>query len=201
MTAWPSPSEVLSAAAEALARVAASIDVAALDRAAHDLARAERIVVTGIGKSGIVAAKVAGTLNSLRVPASHLAPLDAVHGDLGGLGGRDALMVLSWSGESGLLTGIVEEATRAGCGTVAVTRACTPLAAACRFLVPLPETPEAAPHGAPVVRSLVQLAVADALALAIARCRGGCAAEDFVRSHPAGALGRAALPSNAPMEA
>ena len=187
----PPPAEGRAAPAAGLAGLAAGLDTDALEAAAEAMARRRRILAAGIGKSGLVAAKLAGTLNSLGVAAGTLAPLDAMHGDLGGVGAGDAVLLVSWSGEGGLLAPLAGAVRRQGALAVALA-AGGGLAEHADLAVRLPPLPEAGPHGVPVVRTLALMAAADALALAIVRRRGGCTREAFALAHPAGALGRAA---------
>jgi arabinose-5-phosphate isomerase len=149
-----------------------------------------RVVVSGLGKSGHVARKIAATLASTGTPAFFLHPAEAGHGDLGTVGPHDTALVLSWSGETLELRALVEYARRFGNSLIAVTAMPeSSLARQADIVLALPEAMEACPHGlAPTTSTLMQLALGDALAIALLEARG-FTAEDFHRFHPGGKLG------------
>jgi arabinose-5-phosphate isomerase len=149
-----------------------------------------RVVVSGLGKSGHVARKIAATLASTGTPAFFLHPAEAGHGDLGSVGRHDVALVLSWSGETLELRPLVEYARRFGNKLIAVTAMPeSSLARQADIVLALPEATEACPHGlAPTTSTLMQLALGDALAIALLEARG-FTAEDFHRFHPGGKLG------------
>ena len=149
-----------------------------------------RVVVSGLGKSGHVARKIAATFASTGTPAFFLHPAEAGHGDLGSVGPHDVALVLSWSGETLELRALVEYARRFGNKLVAVTAMPeSSLARQADIVLALPEAAEACPHGlAPTTSTLMQLALGDALAVALLEARG-FTAEDFHRFHPGGKLG------------
>lgn len=149
-----------------------------------------RVVVSGIGKSGHVARKIAATLASTGTPALFVHPAEASHGDLGMIVSGDAVLALSNSGESPELADLVAHARRFGIPLVGVTtRAESALAEAADVVLLLPAAPEACPMGmAPTTSTTMQLALGDALAVALLTRRGFTAA-DFVQFHPAGRLG------------
>jgi len=143
-----------------------------------------------MGKSGHVARKIAATLASTGTPAQFVHPAEASHGDLGMLVPGDAVLALSNSGETAELADLIEHASRFGLPLVAITgRAASALAAAADVVLLLPAAPEACPHGlAPTTSTTMQLALGDALAVALLRRRGFGPA-DFHRIHPGGRLG------------
>jgi arabinose-5-phosphate isomerase len=153
-----------------------------------------RVIVSGIGKSGIVGRKVAATLTSTGTPATFLHPVEALHGDLGVVGRDDVAVLLSKSGESEELHGLVEYLGRMGVRLVAMTgRADSSLARHADVVLDCSVEEEACPHDlAPTCSTTAALAMGDALAVALL-LRRGFGREDFARLHPGGALGRKLL--------
>ncbi len=149
-----------------------------------------RVVVTGLGKSGHVARKVAATLASTGTPAFFVHPSEASHGDLGMITGDDVILAMSWSGETAELRGIVEYSRRFHIPLMAMTAtADSSLARESEIVLLLPQADEACPHGlAPTTSTLMQLALGDALAIALLESRG-FTAESFHAFHPGGKLG------------
>ncbi|MBE7183914.1 MAG: KpsF/GutQ family sugar-phosphate isomerase [Methylobacterium mesophilicum] len=151
-----------------------------------------RLVVTGVGKSGHIGSKIAATLASTGTPAFFVHPADANHGDLGMIARGDAVMALSWSGESAELKGMVSYARRFSIPLIAITAGETStLAREASVALILPRVTEACPHGlAPTTSTLLQLALGDALAVALLEARG-FTPEHFRTFHPGGSLGAA----------
>jgi arabinose-5-phosphate isomerase len=152
---------------------------------------AGRVVVTGMGKSGHVGRKIAATLASTGTPAFFVHPGEASHGDLGMITPRqDVIMALSWSGETAELKDLIDYSRRFGIGLIAITANIdSTLARAADVVLTLPQAREACPHNlAPTTSSLMQLALGDALAIALLESRGFTAI-DFGKLHPAGRLG------------
>lgn len=149
-----------------------------------------RVVVSGMGKSGHVARKVAATLASTGTPALYVHPGEASHGDLGMIVAGDAVLALSNSGETAELADLVQHTRRFGLPLIAVTsHAASTLAKAADVALVLPGTPEACPMGlAPTTSTTMQLGLGDALAVALLK-RRGFTASDFLRIHPGGRLG------------
>jgi arabinose-5-phosphate isomerase len=149
-----------------------------------------RVVVSGMGKSGHVARKIAATLASTGTPALFVHPAEASHGDLGMIVPGDAVLALSNSGETAELADLIAHATRFGLPLVAITgRAGSTLAKAATAALLLPAAREACPMGlAPTTSTTMQLALGDALAVALITRRGFGAA-DFRTFHPGGRLG------------
>jgi len=149
-----------------------------------------RVIVTGVGKSGHIARKVASTLASTGTPAFFVHPAEASHGDLGMVTGDDVIVVLSWSGESAELRSMVEYSRRFRISLIAITAAAnSALARKSDIVLLTPRADEACPHGlAPTTSTLMQLAIGDALAIALLE-RRGFTAEDFHALHPGGRLG------------
>jgi arabinose-5-phosphate isomerase len=160
--------------------------------AAIDLIRGAkgRIIVTGMGKSGHIGRKIAATFASTGTPAFFVHPGDASHGDLGMIAPNDVLMALSWSGETTELKDLIDYSRRFRIGLIAVTAfANTTLGRAADVVLTLPQAREACPHNlAPTTSSLMQLALGDALAIALLESRGFTAL-DFSVLHPGGQLG------------
>ncbi|MFO1185360.1 MAG: KpsF/GutQ family sugar-phosphate isomerase [Bauldia sp.] len=168
---------------------------AALTRAVEMIASSGgRVVVTGVGKSGHIARKIAATLASTGTLAFFIHAAEAGHGDLGMVSSHDVLLALSWSGESAELRTIVEYARRFGVRMIAITSsAASALGRAADVVLELPQAQEACPHGlAPTTSTVMQLALGDALAVALLEGRGFSAA-DFRAFHPGGKLGASLL--------
>jgi arabinose-5-phosphate isomerase len=149
-----------------------------------------RVIVTGIGKSGHVGQKIAATLASTGTPAFFVHPTEASHGDLGMITRGDVVLALSWSGETAELKGIITYASRFAVPLVAVTsNPDSTLAKAARAVLALPRAKEACPHGlAPTTSTTMQVALGDALAIALLESKGFTAL-DFKVFHPGGSLG------------
>jgi arabinose-5-phosphate isomerase len=151
-----------------------------------------RVVVSGMGKSGHVGRKIASTLSSTGTPAMFVHPAEASHGDLGMITQNDVILALSWSGETVELKNLIAYSRRFKIGLIAVTaEATSALGQAADVVLPLPQVREACPHNlAPTTSSLIQLALGDALAIALLDSRGFTAL-DFRDLHPGGRLGAA----------
>ena len=162
--------------------------------AAVDMIRTARgrVVVSGMGKSGHVGHKIAATLSSTGTPAFFVHPAEASHGDLGMITADDVIMALSWSGETAELKNLIDYSRRFRIGLIAVTSdANSTLGQAADVVLVLPQAREACPHNlAPTTSSLMQLALGDALAIALLESRGFTAL-DFRALHPGGRLGAA----------
>lgn len=160
--------------------------------AAVDLIRAVegRVIVTGMGKSGHVGAKIASTLASTGTPALFVHPAEASHGDLGMITKSDVILALSWSGETAELKNLTDYSRRYRIGLIAMTASPeSTLAKTADVVLALPNAREACPHNlAPTTSSLMQLALGDALAIALLESRGFTAL-DFGLLHPGGKLG------------
>jgi len=151
-----------------------------------------RVIVTGMGKSGHVARKIAATLASTGTPAFFVHAADASHGDLGMITSDDVMLALSWSGETEELKDLINYSRRFRIALIAVTvNAESTLGKAADVVLALPAAREACPHNlAPTTSSLMQLALGDALAIALLESRGFTAL-DFGIFHPRGKLGAA----------
>lgn len=185
---------VLALEAEALTRLCDSLDErfsAAVDLLANTKGR---IVVSGMGKSGHIATKIAATMASTGAPAMFVHPAEASHGDLGMITAEDALILLSNSGETAELADLTQFAKRRQIPLVAlVGRAKSTLGDAATVALIMPDAPEACPLGlAPTTSTTMMLALGDALAVALLE-RRGFTAEDFQAYHPGGKLGRRLL--------
>jgi len=186
---------VLSVEAEALGRLAEGLDDGAFAKAVEVCGRLEgRIVCTGVGKSGHVARKIAATLASTGQPALFIHATEASHGDLGMIGPADAVLALSKSGETRELADVVAYAKRFGITLLAITEAPdSALGRAADILLTLPKAPEAAEAvDAPTTSTTLQIALGDALAVALLEQRG-FTPKDFRVFHPGGKLGAALL--------
>lgn len=159
-----------------------------------------RIHVTGIGKSGHIARKIAATLTSTGTPAHFLHPTEASHGDLGILGLEDILLALSWSGDTPDLVPLTDFARASSIPILAITaHPRSLLALAATILLDLPPAPEACPDNlAPTTSTTMQLALGDAFALAILEARAhppGQYPIAFRALHPGGRLGARLTPA------
>jgi arabinose-5-phosphate isomerase len=192
------PSDFVRIEATALEELARRLDgpmLSAFHQAVDLLLEAtearNRIILTGIGKSGIIATKIAATLRSTGTPAHFLHPTDAVHGDLGMLSDGDTVIALSASGETEELLHLLPVLKRLAdklitfCGCLTST-----LAQASDLVLDTSVSTEACPNNlAPTASTTVMLALGDALALEVSR-RRGWKAEDFAELHPGGRLGK-----------
>jgi arabinose-5-phosphate isomerase len=160
--------------------------------AAIDLIRASqgRVIVTGMGKSGHVGRKIAATFASTGTPALFVHPGEASHGDLGMIANNDVILALSWSGETAELKNLTDYSRRFRIGLIAITaNADSTLAKTADVVLAMPQAREACPHNlAPTTSSLMQLAIGDALAIALLESHG-FTATDFGLLHPGGKLG------------
>lgn len=149
-----------------------------------------RVVISGMGKSGHIGQKIAATLASTGTPAFFVHPGEASHGDLGMITPQDAIIALSWSGETAELTSLLNYSRRFSVPLIAFTsKKSSTLARTADIPLVLPRAEEACPHGlAPTTSSLMQLALGDALAVALLEARG-FSATDFKVFHPGGQLG------------
>ncbi len=175
----------------ALARLAESVTGDFAEATALLAATRGRIVLSGMGKSGHIANKIAATFASTGAPALFVHPAEASHGDLGMITGADTLLMLSNSGETPELADLVNYAKRFSIPLVAIVgRAPSTLADAAGIALVLPDEPEAGTLGlAPTTSTIMMLALGDALAVALLE-RKGLTAEDFKLYHPGGKLGR-----------
>jgi arabinose-5-phosphate isomerase len=179
---------------EALAEVEARIG-ASFVRAVEIIAASRgRVIVTGVGKSGLISRKIAATLTSTGTPATFLHPVEGMHGDLGIVGENDVVILISKSGESDELLPLIEHLKRFGVHTIAITgNDASTMARACDVSLDAWVPEEACPHDlAPTTSTTAALALGDALAVALLEEKG-FRREDFARIHPGGSLGRKLL--------
>lgn len=186
--------EVLTLEADAVRQLAHTLDDAFTHAVELLLACEGRVVVSGIGKSGHIARKLAATLASTGTPAFFVHPAEASHGDLGMITAQDVFIALSNSGETDELLRIMPLVKRMGTRLIALTgRPASSLAQLADVHLPVVVSKEACPLNlAPTASTTAALALGDALAVAVLDARG-FSAEDFARSHPGGALGRRLL--------
>ena len=188
--------ETLDIEGDAIRKLAARLDRDdSVPRAvALMLACKGRVVVSGIGKSGHIARKIAATLASTGTPALFLHPAEAAHGDLGMVTKGDVLIAISYSGESSELAVVIPAVKRMGVPIIAMTgKPGSRLAQTADVHLDVAVDKEACPMNlAPTTSTTVTLALGDALAVALLELRG-FKSDDFARSHPGGALGRRLL--------
>ena len=153
------------------------------------LAATGRVVVGGMGKSGLIGRKIAATLASTGTPAFFIHPAEASHGDLGMITPNDVMLLLSWSGETSELSDVVTYCRRFGVPVIAITAApASTLAVQCDHVLVLPDVAEACPHQlAPTSSTAMQLALGDALAVTLTKLRD-FSPDDFRVFHPKGQL-------------
>ena len=185
---------VLEIEADAVRGLIARIDQKFLDAVELIEQRKGRVVVSGMGKSGHIARKIASTLASTGTPAYFVHPAEASHGDLGMVGRGDVFIAISYSGASDELLQIVPLIKRCGAKLISITgKASSALAKDADVHLDAAVAQEACPHNlAPTASTTAALALGDALAVALLDKRG-FSADDFARSHPRGALPRQAL--------
>ena len=149
-----------------------------------------RVILTGVGKSGHIGTKIAATFASTGTPAFFVHPAEANHGDLGMIARDDIILAMSWSGEAAELKGIITYSRRFSIPLIALTSgADSALAREADIVLLMPKEQEACPHGlAPTTSTMMQLALGDALAVALLEARGFTAG-DFRTYHPGGKLG------------
>jgi arabinose-5-phosphate isomerase len=185
---------VLVLESDAIQQVARGLGAGFAQAIALLAAASGRLIVSGVGKSGLIARKIAATFTSTGTPATFLHPVDSLHGDLGIVGRDDVAILLSKSGESDELFGLVEQLKRLGVPIVAVTGAPeSALARAATVVLDAGRAEEACPETlAPTTSTTVALALGDALAVTLLEVKG-FRREDFVALHPGGALSRKLL--------
>ena len=154
------------------------------------LAASGRVIISGMGKSGHVGRKIAATMASTGTPAHFVHPGEASHGDLGMIQPDDVILAMSWSGESSELADIIAYARHNDVKLIGITsRADSSLGVGAHICLCLPKAKEACPNGlAPTTSTTMQLALGDALAVALLESRG-FTSQDFRRYHPGGKLG------------
>lgn len=186
--------EVLGTEAEGIRAVAGRLGEGFVEAVRRMEACRGRVVVTGVGKSGVVARKVASTLASTGTPALFLHPVEGAHGDLGMLVRGDLLVAISRSGESEEIARLLPAIARLGIPVLALTGAPgSTLARHAEVVLDAGVPEEACPLDlAPTASSTAAMALGDALAMALLAVRG-FGAEDFAHLHPAGSLGRRLL--------
>jgi len=186
--------ETLDIEAEALMGLKSRLDARFSQAVQMMLDVQGRVVVTGMGKSGHIGSKIAATLASTGTPAMFVHPGEASHGDLGMIKAIDVVLAISNSGESDELVSILPVLKRLGVPLIAMTGGLTSaLALHADVVLDSSVSKEACPLNlAPTASTTAQLALGDALAVALLDARG-FKAEDFARSHPGGSLGRRLL--------
>jgi arabinose-5-phosphate isomerase len=185
---------VMQGEARAIAAVAARLGEPLLQAVQLILDHAGKVVVSGIGKSGLIGHKIAATLASTGTPAFFLHPAEGIHGDLGMLARRDALLAISNSGETEEVLKLLPFVKRLNIAVIALTgRAQSTLAKNSEVVLDVSVSEEACPMGlAPTASTTATLAMGDALAIALLQKRG-LKEEDFAQFHPGGTIGRRLL--------
>ena len=196
-----SPADLVRIEAAALSALAERLDhtmrepfARVVTLVANSIDERRRIVLLGVGKSGLIAQKIAATLRSTGTPAQFLHPTEAVHGDLGMMAEGDLVLLLSASGETPELVGLLPILKRLHLRLVVLCgNPRSALARAAEHVLDVSVVCEACPHDlAPTASTTVMLALGDALALSVSQ-RRGFAPQDFADLHPGGQLGRRLL--------
>jgi arabinose-5-phosphate isomerase len=190
---------VLTTAAQALEGLADALGgdfsrAIGLMLAATDQSKRGRVIVSGMGKSGHVARKIAATLSSTGTPAYFVHPAEASHGDMGTIARQDVLLLLSWGGETAELSDLITYAKRHRIPIIAIgANPDSTLIKAADVKLVLPRAPEACPMGmAPTTSTTMMLSLGDALAVALME-RKGFSPDQYRDFHPGGSLGRALI--------
>ncbi|MHC4561270.1 MAG: KpsF/GutQ family sugar-phosphate isomerase [Planctomycetota bacterium] len=185
---------VLRAEGEAICSLADRLDESFVAAAQMVFECSGKVILTGIGKAGLVARKISATFASTGTQSIFLHPVEALHGDLGRVSRGDVVIALSHSGATGEMVRLMDHLRARGARLVAITsQAASPLGADADVAVSYGPVEEACPHGlAPTVSTTCMLAVGDALALTVMDMRQ-FNPEDFAAFHPAGSLGRRLL--------
>ncbi|GBC83720.1 Arabinose 5-phosphate isomerase KdsD [bacterium HR11] len=185
---------VLRTEGRAVSRLARTLGPEFAEAVRHLATCRGRVLVSGVGKSGIIGKKLAGTLTSVGIPSLFLHPVEALHGDLGLVTPDDIAVLLSYSGETPELLRLLEWLRRLGIPSIAVTGPRdAALARYSQVVLSVGPLREASPDGVlPTTSTTVMLAVCDALAVAVMQCKGITEAV-LSRLHPAGSIGRKLL--------
>ena len=183
---------VLTTAAQALTSLADSLDSAFAQAVTAMEAAKGRVIVSGMGKSGHIARKIAATFSSTGTPAHFVHPAEASHGDMGAVDKADVVLALSWGGETAELSDLITYAKRHRIPLIGITgNAESSLAKAADVVLVLPKAAEACPMGlAPTTSTTLMLSLGDALAVALME-RKGFTSDQYRDFHPGGSLGRA----------
>ncbi len=186
--------DVVRIEAEALATLSRRLDASFAEAVRLIYASSGRLIVSGIGKSGLIARKIVATMNSTGTPSIYLHPADAIHGDLGMVRSEDVVLLLSKSGNTEELKHILPIFRRIGVKVISILGAIpSPLAEQSDIILDGSVTEEACPHNlAPTASTTVALALGDALAVALLKLRD-FTPEDFALYHPGGILGKRLL--------
>ena len=183
---------VLTTAAQALNSLADSLDSACAQVVTAMEAAKGRVIVSGMGKSGHIARKIAATFSSTGTPAHFVHPAEASHGDMGAVDKSDVVLALSWGGETAELSDLITYAKRHRIPLIGITgNRESSLAKAADVVLVLPKAAEACPMGlAPTTSTTMMLSLGDALAVALME-RKGFTSDQYRDFHPGGSLGRA----------
>jgi len=187
--------EILRAESSAIATLAQTLDESFAEAVETLLACRGSVVVTGMGKAGLVGQKIAASFSSTGTPSHFMHPAEAVHGDLGTVRSDDVILLLSYSGETDEVTRLLPSLREMASGMIAITaKPTSTLAKSTDITLVLGGMSEACPLGlAPSSTTTAMLALGDALALVTSESRG-FTRNHFARFHPAGALGRSLTP-------
>jgi len=186
--------EVIRLEARTIARLEGALGAPFLDAVERILGCRGMVIVAGMGKAGLVGAKISATLASTGTPSIALHPTEAMHGDLGRIRRDDVALLLSNSGETAEVVALVPHLRRIGAAVIAMTgEGDSPLARQADCVLDIGRVDEACPLGlAPTASTSAMLALGDALAMVVLRARG-FSREDYARYHPSGSLGRRLL--------
>lgn len=183
--------EVLDIESEALASAKSRLNAESLEKIIDFIYSSNRLIVLGVGKSGLIGAKIAATLSSTGTPSVFIHPTEAMHGDLGGILKDDAILVISYSGESEELINLMPHLRRLSSGIITMTKhKNSSISLLGDFFIDISVKKEACPlNVAPTSSTTLSLALGDALAVCLMKKRN-FSKEHFASFHPGGSLGR-----------
>ena len=184
-------SEVLEIECDALLQAKSRIDAIEFRKIIDLIYSANRLIVVGVGKSGLIGAKIAATLSSTGTPSIFMHPTEAMHGDLGGILREDAVLAISYSGESEELVALMPHLRRLSRGIITMTKhKNSSISTQGDFFIDISVRKEACPlNVAPTASTTLTLALGDALAVCLMKKRN-FGKENFANFHPGGSLGR-----------
>ncbi|MGX2983620.1 KpsF/GutQ family sugar-phosphate isomerase [Helicobacter sp. 23-1045] len=183
--------EVLEIESEAILNAKSRLNAESLSKIIDFIYHSNRLIVLGVGKSGLVGAKISATLSSTGTPSVFIHPTEAMHGDLGGICENDAILAISYSGESDEIIALMPHLRRLSKGIITMTKhENTSISAQGDFFIDISVEKEACPLNiAPTASTTLALALGDVLAVCLMK-RRNFSKENFANFHPGGSLGR-----------
>ncbi|MGX3011301.1 KpsF/GutQ family sugar-phosphate isomerase [Helicobacter sp. 23-1044] len=183
--------EVLEIESEAILNAKSRLNAESLSKIIDFIYHSNRLIVLGVGKSGLIGAKISATLSSTGTPSVFIHPTEAMHGDLGGICENDAILAISYSGESDEIIALMPHLRRLSKGIITMTKhKNTSISAQGDFFIDISVEKEACPLNiAPTASTTLALALGDVLAVCLMK-RRNFSKENFANFHPGGSLGR-----------